>query len=461
MIIANPNGIDCDGCGFINTNRVDLVTGTANFSGDDLIGFSIDDAARFFVSGNGFVSDAVADELNLVSRDLRIQTQVKANTTLRVLAGNDTYNHTTNIITSNATEASAKHSIQINVNGSLEADNIELIGTEISSSHGILNAGGDIEADRLKLDFNGLFRNQNDGTNVGSINISGLLEVTNTVSFINNGNITADTLTITTNEFFNNDNGGTQLGKIVVTDIFSLSIPSQTSYTNTGTVSSDSLDLTIGGDFDQDGSSFNNFAFNNSAITTMGNYSYSDPTDPNSRYVIPIDSSLRVFGDANIQVNFFSNDGIVNVDGELDIDADTTVINQNDGTISTDSLVVKASDILNTSRGKVTANNATITSSSFSNSSNKKFDIKNDLDIFTPTFENSGNITVGNILRIARNNANAGITTFDNDYFSGNGTINADTFNLSPSFWLITVVSASISNSPSTFTIPSLEKKFT
>ena len=276
-----------------------------------------------------------------------------------------------------------------------------------------------------------MFRNQNDGTNVGSINISGLLEVTNTVSFINNGNITADTLTITTNEFFNNDNGGTQLGKIVVTDIFSLSIPSQTSYTNTGTVSSDSLDLTIGGDFDQDGSSFNNFAFNNSAITTMGNYSYSDPTDPNSRYVIPIDSSLRVFGDANIQVNFFSNDGIVNVDGELDIDADTTVINQNDGTISTDSLVVKASDILNTSRGKVTANNATITSSSFSNSSNKKFDIKNDLDIFTPTFENSGNITVGNILRIARNNANAGITTFDNDYFSGNGTINADTFNLS------------------------------
>ena len=49
FIIANPNGIDCDGCGFINTNRVDLVTGTANFSGDDLTGFSIDDAARFFV----------------------------------------------------------------------------------------------------------------------------------------------------------------------------------------------------------------------------------------------------------------------------------------------------------------------------------------------------------------------------------------------------------------------------
>ena len=357
VIIANPYRITCNGCGFINTSKVGIVVGTANLSGTDLTDFSIstNGNSRITVNNSGFADDAIVDELNLVARDIRIQSQTKANNTLRVLTGNDTYDHTTDIITSNTTE-STKHSININVNGSLEADNIELIGTEISSNHGILNAGGDIEADSLKIDFNGLLRNQNSGAVIGDINISGLLEVTNTVSFINNGNITADTLTITTNEFFNNHNGSDQLGDIVVTDTFSLSIPSQTSYTNTGTVSSDSLDLTIGGDFAHDGSSFNNFAFNNSAITTMGNYSYSDPTDPNSRYVIPIDSSLRVFGDANIQVNFFSNSNIVNVDGELYIDAATTVINQNDGTISTDSLVVKASDILNTSRGKVTAN---------------------------------------------------------------------------------------------------------
>ena len=44
--------------------------------------------------------------------------------------------------------------------GSLEANYIELISTEISSSHGIVNDGGDISANRLKLDSNGLFRNQ-------------------------------------------------------------------------------------------------------------------------------------------------------------------------------------------------------------------------------------------------------------------------------------------------------------
>ena len=49
LIIANPNGIVCDGCGFINTSKVDLVTGTANFSGDDLTGFSIDGSSTLNV----------------------------------------------------------------------------------------------------------------------------------------------------------------------------------------------------------------------------------------------------------------------------------------------------------------------------------------------------------------------------------------------------------------------------
>ena len=312
VIIANPNGITCSGCGFINANRVDLITGTANFSGDDLTGFSIDDAARFFVSGNGFVSDAVADELNLVSRDLRIQTQAKANTTLRVLAGNDTYNHTTNIITSDATEASA-NSIQINASGYLEANYIELISTEISSSHGILNAGGGIEADRLRLDSNGLFRNQNDGTNVGSINISGLLEVITADRFINNGNITADTLTITTDAFSNNDNGGTQLGKIVVTDIFSLYTPN-TSYTNTGTVASAILNLITSGDFVYNSATLNSFTFNNLAITTAADYTQGAAIDIAGDLSIQVSGKASLDDTASIQARnlFFSADDLYN-----------------------------------------------------------------------------------------------------------------------------------------------------
>ena len=162
VIIANPNGISCDGCGFINASKVDLVIGTSNFSGSDLTGFNINNAAILTVSGDGFLSDAVADELNLVSQFQRIKAQTKANNTLRVLAGNFTYDHTTNIITSDAIDAAGTQRINISASVSLEANYIELISTEISSGgiRGIQNTGGNISANSLKIDSNGLFRNQ-------------------------------------------------------------------------------------------------------------------------------------------------------------------------------------------------------------------------------------------------------------------------------------------------------------
>ena len=348
LIIANPNGIDCDGCGFINTNRVDLVTGTANFSGDDLTGFSIntDTTSRLFVSGNGFVSDAVADELNLISHDLRINALAKANATLRVLAGNDTYDHTTNIITSGTTEATA-HSIQISASGSLEASYIELISTEISSGgiYGIVNFGRDISADRLKLDSNGLFRNQEGGGNVGNINISGLLEVINAERFINNGNITADTLTITTDEFSNNDNGGSQLGKIVVTDIFSLSTPSA-SYTNTGTVSVDTVALSVAGDFDYVTDFLNNnintnINTNRLNLNVGGNFSNNDSA---SDFTWGAQNNLTVLGTADITTNNYIQYGAIDVVGVWTIiaNADFTHSNTNNDFVwdTNDSLTV-------------------------------------------------------------------------------------------------------------------------
>ena len=319
LIIANPNGISCNGCGFINTSKVDLVTGTANFSGDDLTGFSIDGSSTLNVSGSGFVNDALADELNLVSRNINTVAQAKANTTLRFLAGNDTYDHTTNIITSNATETSGPHSIWIS--GDLEANYIELISTEISSGgiYGIVNHGEDISADRLKIDSNGLFRNQNDGTNVGSINISGLLEVINAERFINNANITAEILSITTDEFFNNDNGSTQLGNIVVTDTFSLSTPNA-SYTNTGTVSSDSLSLTIGGDFDYVADYLNNGTITTNALNLNvgGDFSYDDSAND---FDWGANDTLTVSGSAFFNVYEFYNRGQIDVADNFSVTA--------------------------------------------------------------------------------------------------------------------------------------------
>ena len=90
--------LTCDGCGFINTNKVDLVTGTANFSGDDLTGFSIDGSSTLTVSGSGFLSDAVADELKLESQNISINAQVRANNSLEIIVNNYTQSGAIDVI---------------------------------------------------------------------------------------------------------------------------------------------------------------------------------------------------------------------------------------------------------------------------------------------------------------------------------------------------------------------------
>ena len=60
LIIANPNGIVCDGCAFTNVNRVDLVTGTYNITTGT---YSISDN-DVNVDGGGLLTSNV-DVLNI------------------------------------------------------------------------------------------------------------------------------------------------------------------------------------------------------------------------------------------------------------------------------------------------------------------------------------------------------------------------------------------------------------
>ena len=63
IIIANPNGIVCDGCGFINADRVDLVTGS---------GYDLDTNTFSTIAATDITVEGSALELSNV--DLNIQT---------------------------------------------------------------------------------------------------------------------------------------------------------------------------------------------------------------------------------------------------------------------------------------------------------------------------------------------------------------------------------------------------
>ena len=77
LVIANPNGISCDGCGFLNASRVTLATGTPQLGGDGALnGFGITGGV-LSIGSNGLDAYNV-DRLDLLSRQLSVDGSVWA-----------------------------------------------------------------------------------------------------------------------------------------------------------------------------------------------------------------------------------------------------------------------------------------------------------------------------------------------------------------------------------------------
>ena len=85
LIIANPNGISCNGCSFINASRVDLVTGSNyNFNTDS---FNNIENTNIAIIGNGLDASSV-DILNIHAGGFTNTGGLKANTFNLNVAGN-------------------------------------------------------------------------------------------------------------------------------------------------------------------------------------------------------------------------------------------------------------------------------------------------------------------------------------------------------------------------------------
>lgn len=83
LVIANPNGITCDGCGFINTPHVQLSTGRIERLNEAL---SFDVTGGRIDIGAGGLS-ALATRLDLIAHALRSTGPIATGSTLEVIAG--------------------------------------------------------------------------------------------------------------------------------------------------------------------------------------------------------------------------------------------------------------------------------------------------------------------------------------------------------------------------------------
>ncbi|MCG9752728.1 hemagglutinin repeat-containing protein [Vibrio brasiliensis] len=129
VILANPYGITCDGCGFINTPRVTLSTGLPEVTNGELTGF---DVAEGSVTIEGLGLDATNQTyFDIISRTAEINANIHAND-LSVITGNNKVSYQSNHVTEKASTSSSKPALAIDSSslGGMYAGRISLVATE-------------------------------------------------------------------------------------------------------------------------------------------------------------------------------------------------------------------------------------------------------------------------------------------------------------------------------------------
>ncbi|MDR6675090.1 hemagglutinin repeat-containing protein [Xanthomonas sp. 1678] len=182
LVIANPNGISCDGCGFLNASRVTLATGTPQLGGDGALnGFGITGGV-LSIGGNGLDAYNV-DRLDLLSRQLSVDGSVWAKDLL-ASTGTQRIGYDGMLLDVLPGSDGAAPSIGIDVAylGGMYADRIRLIATEAGVgvvSRGTLAAqSGSLQIDsagQLSLSGTTVARDEVDLRAAGALTQQGVL----------------------------------------------------------------------------------------------------------------------------------------------------------------------------------------------------------------------------------------------------------------------------------------------
>ncbi|CAM8657583.1 Filamentous haemagglutinin, N-terminal [Oxalobacteraceae bacterium] len=150
LVIANPAGITCNGCGFINASRTQLMTGTPDFQGSELRGFT-SGTGGLRIEGQGMDGRRV-DSVTLLSQAIQINAGLWANhlsINLARTGTGDTQNDTPN--------PEPVFALDVAALGGMYAGKIWLVG----SSHGlgVRNAGSIAGQTKLTLTLDGKLEN--------------------------------------------------------------------------------------------------------------------------------------------------------------------------------------------------------------------------------------------------------------------------------------------------------------
>ncbi|WP_052107364.1 two-partner secretion domain-containing protein [Pseudomonas chlororaphis] len=157
VIVANPYGISCNGCGFINTPRATLTTGKPIIENGQLTRFQVDQG-QVVIEGSGIDASNI-DSFEIITRSAQINAQINAKKLAVIAGANDVEASTLKATARTANPADAPQlAIDSSALGGMYAGAIKLVGTEagvgVKLAGNLAASGGDIQLDangRLSL----------------------------------------------------------------------------------------------------------------------------------------------------------------------------------------------------------------------------------------------------------------------------------------------------------------------
>ena len=149
VIVANPYGISCNGCGFINTPQATLTTGKAVIENGQISRYQVD-KGNVSIEGTGLNASNV-DQFEIITRATTINAQIQAKK-LTIVAGRNDVDARTLNATARAADGSKAPDLAIDSSalGGMYVGAVKLVGTEAGVGvklSGDMVAGGDIQID--------------------------------------------------------------------------------------------------------------------------------------------------------------------------------------------------------------------------------------------------------------------------------------------------------------------------
>ncbi|WP_066727201.1 two-partner secretion domain-containing protein, partial [Sphingomonas pituitosa] len=128
LVIANPTGITCDGCGFINTSRVSLAAATLRFGADGAFsGFRIAEGGDVTVEGKGLLGGNV-DYFDIIAAATHLNASLYARD-LFIAGGAGSVDYATRTATAEDKATRTGLAIDSSILGGMYANRIRLVGT--------------------------------------------------------------------------------------------------------------------------------------------------------------------------------------------------------------------------------------------------------------------------------------------------------------------------------------------